>query len=150
MSEQGLEVIESSMQKTYEWIARIAEMAHLEKRDAYKALRAVLQTVRDRLPVDDAVHFAAQLPLLLRGLYYEGWHPSKVPVKMSREEFLAAIHEKIVAERFIDPARIVPCVLTVIAGHVTPGEIEKLKHSFPKDLQTLWPEVATLDMSSEL
>lgn len=76
MSEQGLE---SSTQKTYEWIARVAEAAHLEKRDAYKSLRAVLQTMRDRLPIDDAVLFAAQLPLLLRGLFTKGWEPSKLP-----------------------------------------------------------------------
>jgi uncharacterized protein (DUF2267 family) len=94
MSEQGLEIIESSTQKTDEWIGSIAAAAHLEKRDAYKALRAVLQTMRDRLPLNDAVHFAAQLPMFLRGLFYEGWEPSQVPIKMPREEFLAAIQEK--------------------------------------------------------
>jgi len=56
MSEAGLEVIESSTQKTHEWIGAIAETAHLEKRDAYKALRAVLQTLRDRLPLDKIKH----------------------------------------------------------------------------------------------
>ncbi len=60
MSEQGLETIESTTQKTHEWIARIAESMHMEKRDAYKSLRAVLLTLRDRLPVDLAVHFGAQ------------------------------------------------------------------------------------------
>jgi uncharacterized protein (DUF2267 family) len=140
MSEQGLETIESSTQKAYEWIARLAEGGHLEKRDAYKALRAVLQTLRDRLPLDDAVHFGAQLPLLIRGLYYEGWEPSKVPVKMSREEFLAAISDKIVTDKVIDPVRITGCVLEVISGHVAPGETEKLRHCFPKALQTLWPQ----------
>jgi uncharacterized protein (DUF2267 family) len=142
MSEQGLETIESSTQKTYEWIARLAEVAHFEKRDAYKALRAVLQSVRDRLPIDDAVHFGAQLPLLIRGLYYEGWEPSKVPIKMSREEFLAAITAKIVTDKAIDPVRITGCVLEVIGSHVAPGELEKVRHCFPKDLQTLWPQHA--------
>ncbi len=86
MSAQGLEIIESSTQKTQEGIASIAQVAHLEKRDAYKSLRAVRQKMRDRLPLNDAVHFAAQLPMFLRGLFYEGWKPSKVPIKMSREE----------------------------------------------------------------
>jgi uncharacterized protein (DUF2267 family) len=57
MSEQGLETIESTTQKTHEWIARITETMHMEKRDAYKCLRAVLHPLRDRLPVDLAVHF---------------------------------------------------------------------------------------------
>ncbi len=60
MSQQGLETMESTTQKAHEWIARIAEALHMEKRDAYKSLRAVLITLRDRLPVDLAVHFGAQ------------------------------------------------------------------------------------------
>src|SRR5882724_4385753 len=105
MSEQGLETIESTTQKTHEWIAHIAEALHMQKRDAYKSLRAVLQTLRDRLPVDLAVHLGAQLPMLIRGLYYEGWKPSKVPVKMSREESLVAAQEKIIADRVIAPRK---------------------------------------------
>ena len=50
MSEQGLEVLESTFQKTHEWIGTLAAQSHLDKGDAYKALRAVLLTLRDRLP----------------------------------------------------------------------------------------------------
>jgi uncharacterized protein (DUF2267 family) len=139
MSEQGLEVIESSTQKTHEWIAGIAEAAHMEKRDAYKALRAVLQTMRDRLPLNDAVHFAAQLPMFLRGLFFEGWQPSSVPIKMSREEFLAAIQANIITDQAVDPLRITEVVFSVIMTHVGVGEMEKIKHCFPKEMQTLWP-----------
>src|SRR5207237_8992131 len=99
MSEQGLETIESSTQKTHQWIATIAEAAHLEKGDAYEVLRSVLQTMRDRLPLDVAANFDAQLPIFLRGLFYEGWQPSKAPVKMSCEEFLTAVQEKVVSDR---------------------------------------------------
>jgi hypothetical protein len=68
VSEQGLEVLDSSYQKTQEWIGSLATQAHLDKSDAYKALRAVLLTLRDRLPMEEAVHFGAQLPMMLRGL----------------------------------------------------------------------------------
>ena len=92
MSQQGLETIESTTQKIHEWIARIAEALHMEKRDAYKSLRAVLQTLRDRLPVDLAVHFGAQLPMLIRGAYYEHWEPSGKPSPLrSREEFFSGL-----------------------------------------------------------
>jgi uncharacterized protein (DUF2267 family) len=143
MSEQGLETIESTTQKTHEWIARIAESMHMEKRDAYKCLRAVLQTLRDRLPVDLAVHFGAQLPMLVRGLYYEGWEPSKVPLKMSREEFLEAVRIKIVADRVIDPVETVQNVLGVLASHMGDGEMQKVMDSFPRDMQSLFPALAS-------
>jgi uncharacterized protein (DUF2267 family) len=143
MSEQGLETIESTTQKTHEWIARVAESMHMEKRDAYKCLRAVLQTLRDRLPVDLAVHFGAQLPILVRGLYYEGWEPSKVPIKMSREEFLEAVRTKIVADRVIDPVETVQNVLAVVASHMGDGEMQKVMDSFPRDMQSLFPALAS-------
>src|SRR5919109_4118519 len=131
MRQQGLETIESTTQKTHEWIARIAKTVHMEKRDAWKSLRAVLQTMRDRLPVDLAVHFGAQLPMLIRGMYYEGWEPSKVPIKMSLREFLDAILQKIVADRTTDPVETTQAVLAVTESHVGVGEMEKVKHSFP-------------------
>jgi uncharacterized protein (DUF2267 family) len=142
MSQQGLETIESTTQKTHEWIARVGEIMHMEKRDAYKSLRAVLQTLRDRLPVDLAVHFGAQLPMLVRGLYYEGWEPSKVPIKMSRQEFLDTIQESIVADRVIDPRETTRNVLSVVAGYIGSGEMEKVMHSFPQDMQSLFPALA--------
>src|SRR5438270_1274802 len=138
MSQQGIETIESTTQKSHEWIARVAETEHMEKRDAWKALRAVLQTVRDRLPLDVAVHFGAQLPMLIRGMYYEGWEPSKVPIKMAREEFLAVVQSKIIADRVIDPVETVQNVLGVVAAHTGNGELEKVMLSLPKDMQSLF------------
>jgi uncharacterized protein (DUF2267 family) len=143
MSEQGLETIESTTQKTHEWIARIAETMHMEKRDAWKCLRAVLQTLRDRLPVDLAVPFGAQLPMLVRGLYYEGWQPSNVPIKMSRDEFLAMVQSRIIAVRVIDPVETVQNVLAVIASHIGAGEMTKVMGSFPRDMQPLFPALAS-------
>jgi uncharacterized protein (DUF2267 family) len=62
---------------------------HLEDRHhAYVALRAVLHALRDRLPPEVAVHLGAQLPILVRGIYYEGWHMAGKPVKdRSVQEF---------------------------------------------------------------
>jgi len=133
-------VIESSTQKTHEWVGSVAAATHLEKRDAYKTLRGVLHTMRDRLPLNDAVHFAAQLSMFLRGLFYDGWEPAKVPVKMSSTEFLQSVQQKIVSDQVIDPLRITRGVLAVIMSFAGVGEMEKIKHCFPKDLQELLPD----------
>ncbi len=143
VSEQGLETIEITTQKTHEWIARLAESMRMEKRDAWKSLRSVLRTLRDRLPIDLGVHFEAQLPMLVRGLYYEGWEPSKVPIKMSREEFLAAVQSRIIANRVIDRVETVQNVLAVVANHIGNGEMQKIMDAFPRDMQSFFPALAS-------
>jgi len=143
MSQQGLETIESTTHKTHEWIARIAETLHMEKREAWKSLRAVLHTVRDRLPLEVAVHFGAQLPMLIRGMYYEGWEPFKVPIKLSLRELLEMVQQEIVTDRVINPVEITQAVLGVVASYVGIGEMDKVKHSFPSDMQNLFPALAS-------
>src|SRR5207253_965740 len=108
MSKNALEVLDTTMHKTHEWINAVAEETHLETHDAYQALRAVLQTLRDRLSLEQSAHLSAQLPMLLRGLFFEGWKPAPTPVKMNRAAFLAAIAEKLVTKKFVDPNRVVP------------------------------------------
>ena len=92
--------------------------------------------------MDVAVHFGAQLPMLIRGMYYEGWEPSKVPIKMAIDNFLAAIQEKIVADRVFDPIAITQDGLGVVASYLGGGEMEKVKQSFPADMQNLFPALA--------
>lgn len=87
--EQRLEFIDSTVAKTYEWLREVRERGNLgDLHDAYQAVRAVLHAVRDRIEPNVAAHFSAQLPMLLRGVFYEGWVPAKTPMRMSVSEFL--------------------------------------------------------------
>src|SRR5690348_4982934 len=65
------------------------------RNQSYEVMRVVLHTLRDRLTVDEAAQLGAQLPLLIRGVYYEGWNPSRVPQKMDREEFLLRVRQNV-------------------------------------------------------
>ena len=58
---------------------------------------------------------------------------------MSREEFLQAIEDKVVTNHAVDPLRITQIVFSVVMSHVGIGEMEKIKHCFPKETQSLWP-----------
>lgn len=86
---------ESTVQKTYRWIRELdEELGGVGRQESYQVLRGFLQTLRDRLIVDEAAQLAAQLPMLVRGIYYEGWDPSKAPWKMSADEFRVTVRDE--------------------------------------------------------
>jgi uncharacterized protein (DUF2267 family) len=109
------------------------------RNQSYAALRAVLHALRDRLPVEESAQLAAQLPMLLRGLYYDGWNPSRVPVKMGRDEF----EERVRAEFPFDvDGGVEPLISTVLRAlkqYGTEGEWADVRSTMPKDLAAVVP-----------
>ena len=96
MSMTGLEVFDETIHKTNTWLKEIGEVLGPDRHRSYQALRAVLHCLRDRLTVDEAAHLADQLPMLVRGIYYEAWHPAGKPDKIrSRNKFLTGITTRI-------------------------------------------------------
>lgn len=118
-------VFDRTVQKSGLWIAEMhTELKWIEADDVYHLLRATLQTLRDQLDTNAAAQFASQLPLLLRGTYYECWNP-KIKVKgMSKQEFLESVHEKLGfdGQPNFDLENGVSVTLKVIFKHVSPGE----------------------------
>ena len=109
-----------------------------ERRDqSYAALRAVLHALRDRLTVEEAAQFAAQLPMLVRGLYYAEWDPSRVPQKMSKDEFLQRVRQAFPYEVKGGMEHLVHTVIHSLRHHVTDGEWEDIKASVPRDLASV-------------
>lgn len=92
MSMTGLEAFDATIQKTNVWLKDIMDELDWDDRHrAYLALRSVLHSLRDRLTVEEATELGAQLPMLIRGSYFEGWKPAGKPIKYDREGFLAQV-----------------------------------------------------------
>jgi uncharacterized protein (DUF2267 family) len=141
MSQPGLEVLDSTVQKTHLWLHELEVLGHLPNQaTAFKALRAVLHTLRDRLTVDVAANLGAQLPVLIRGFFYEGWHPAGKPAKIrTQDEFLAQIDAQILTQENLDPQRLAQAVFSLLNHHLSPGEPEKIRQTLPHEIQALWP-----------
>ena len=105
------------------------------------ALRAVLHTMRDRLPVKECAEFSAQLPMMIIGLYYSGWTPVGKPEKLrSMDEFLEKVGEQL--PQGTDPLRVTRGIIRVLERHVTPGELKDVRRNFPEKLREVWEETA--------
>jgi uncharacterized protein (DUF2267 family) len=146
MTATGPEVFDTTVQKTNAWLKAIMEELRWDDRQrAYLGLRAVLHALRDNLTVDEAAQLAAQLPMLVRGIYYEGWGPSRVPARdRDRATFLRRIEAA--PERgdpTPDPERLARAVFSVLADHVSPGELEQVRPMLPRPLKALWPAPVT-------
>lgn len=146
MQSTGVPALDTTVQKTNAWIKEIMDELGLEeRRRAYLALRSTLHTLRDRLTVEEATDLGAQLPMLIRGLYYEGWNPSGKPVKFDREGFLSHVREHFVDEPGMDGSLIAQAVFRVLDRHISDGEIEDVKALLPKDLKEFWESIRHTD-----
>lgn len=147
MSKDSIDVFETTVQKTYEWLKEIMlEMDWDDRYKAYSALKGTLHALRDRLPLEVAVKFGAQLPMLIRGFYYEGWKPSITPIKVNnREEFLNFVlsylkHPGLFEEHELRQIeRLVSTVFKVISHHISEGEIQHIRSALPFVIAHLWP-----------
>jgi uncharacterized protein (DUF2267 family) len=136
------DAIERTVHKTNLWLHEICEdLRTPDERIAYHALRAVLHAIRDRLSVEDAAALGAQLPLLVRGIYYEGWHPHGKPLRLRKaDEFLQLLAANLADDSEIDlePRRALEAVFGTLQAHADAGEIDKLFHALPPDIQSLF------------
>jgi uncharacterized protein (DUF2267 family) len=133
-----------AVQKAYEWLDEIdAELGWSDRERAHAALRGTLHAVRDRLPVDEAADLAAQLPQLVRGIYYEGWDPSWTPVRIRHmEEFLGPVAHALSGRPGTEPEAAARTVLAVLTRHLSAGEIGDVVGAMPADIRELFPPAA--------
>ena len=147
MTHTNVTHLSHACQQAQEWIKALAARSPFEVEDqAYSYARAVRHALRDRLTVEEAVHFGSQLPLLIRGIYYDGWKPSKVPDKIkSMTEFYARVEESfpgLARPTTIDPVYATNTVLHFLEEHIDPGEMRHVKGQLPRELQQLFGEEA--------
>jgi uncharacterized protein (DUF2267 family) len=138
-------VWDKALAKSNLWLEQLgAELGWEDPNRVLLALRAVLHALRDRLPADEAIELSAQLPLLIRGLYFEGWDPSATPVRArSREAFFTMVRAPLRSAGLESWAeRMTQAVFRLLTEHVSEGEIHDVRRALPAELADLWPQPA--------
>jgi uncharacterized protein (DUF2267 family) len=150
MSATGLDTFDRTIHETNHWLRIVmAELKTDSRRQAYTALRASLHALRDRVGPENAVHFAAQLPILLRGVFYEGWRPSETPTRERRlDDFLAYVESMLGPGTGLDPTDALRASFAAIAESIPFAEVLKLVNVLPRDLRILWPGYMFAKMAS--
>jgi uncharacterized protein (DUF2267 family) len=144
MSATGLDVFDKTLQTTHIWLDEIMAELGPDRQVAWHTLGAVLRTLRDRLPPGLAAHLGSQLPILVRGAYYDQFVPREKPLELrSRDEFLAHVNEGLHQVRPVNVGDAVRVVFATLTHHIDPGQTRKVRDSLPKDVRAIWPDAET-------
>ncbi len=151
MAPSGVEGLDTTLHTTNEWLRDIArEIGNDNRRFAYLALRGTLHAVRDFLSIDESAQLSAQLPLLVRGIYFEGWNPAHLRRQdRSRERFLAhvetAMERALWNEEYpIDTEEATRAVLRILSDRISEGEMDQIRQAMPARVRELWPQASVI------
>lgn len=141
MSAQGLRVIEHTVQLTYEWINELTDrLDWTHQKDALRLMRVVLHQLRDHLQPDELAQFSAQLPLLIRGMLFEGWAPKRAPVhQRNADVFVQEIEELVGAVLEYRGKEDIQAVFKLLNARLSRGEVDDIRANLPAPISALWP-----------
>jgi len=134
-------ILDTSVQRAHEWLHEIGHgLGFDNERAAYAALRATLHAVRDRLPAEMVAHFGAGLPTLIRGIYYDGWHPSATRLRAAHnEDFAASLRRELKGHDELQHVeKVASEVMRVIAQELDSGQVDHVLDALPKPVRELW------------
>ena len=139
MTMTRLDILDRSVEKAHVWLNDLAEeLGTDDPRYAYRVLRAFLHAVRDHLSVDEAAQLAAQLPIFVRGVFYEGWDPSRTPERARDvDSFLRRIAGEALLAGETEASLAATAATRVLSRHISTGEIESVLHMLPENLREL-------------
>jgi uncharacterized protein (DUF2267 family) len=139
MSATGLQVFDRTLQITNIWLNEVSDVLGPDRKMSWAVLGAVLRTLRDRLPTTVAAHLGAELPLLVRGAYYDHYQPAKQPTDLrTADQFLNEVEAQLVGQRPVNLRDCVHAVFAVLDHHLPLSACEKVRLTLPQDIRRLW------------
>ncbi|RKR06656.1 uncharacterized protein (DUF2267 family) [Kushneria sinocarnis] len=144
MSQNRPDVLSRSVQETDIRLQDLKNELELESPEqAYGALRAVMHALRDRITVDMAANLSSQLPVMLTGIFFDGWKPADTPQKYNTaEEFLERVRSNAVGHSELDVDQATRGVFRLLEQKLDQGQINRVTDQLPDDIQALVPRAA--------
>jgi uncharacterized protein (DUF2267 family) len=142
MSTDGLEALDHTVQLTHVWINELDDrLGWNNKARSYRLLKAVLHALRDWLPANESADFAAQLPQLLRGAYYEQWRPTTTPAKSrGKADFIVRVEDLFKRDPLTQSSHSIIAVFELLNKKISRGELDDVRHALPEGVRNMWPE----------
>ena len=141
MSTTGISTIDHAPQVVAEWLNEIDRRMNWghDHRRSYHLLRVGLHAVRDWMTVEEAADLGAQLPVMIRGIYYDGFAPAKMPVyPRGKEQMLERVVAAFRDDYLIDSEQALKAIFELLEAHVSKGEVDQVKQSMRRSIRELW------------
>ena len=140
MTHTGITKFSRAAEQAQAWVNELADDLSWSDARSYLLLRSVLHALRDWLEPEEMADLSAQLPLLVRGIYFEGWRGLEPPVPdRSKDAFVGRIAADFANEPPDDADRAIAAVFRLLDRHLSAGEIKQVRNSMKKQLRQLWP-----------
>jgi uncharacterized protein (DUF2267 family) len=149
--EKAVQFLYNTLERSRAGIDELDQDLYLDnEEDLHDCLIAVLQALRDRLPVNEAIRLGAQLPIIIRGYYYEGWRPGFGPEKYrDAKSFIDNVAESVGKERLTQDASYVAKGILKFLEKKMPNEINDVKSNMPKEIAEWWARPERKQSQSE-
>lgn len=138
-SYQGFEAIDHTVQLTNDWISELsAKLGWADRNKVLMLMRSTLAGLRDILNPNEAAQLSAQLPLLIRGLFFEGWCPAQIPER-TRKSFITRIEANLGREGEYQGHQDISEVFRLLNTRLSAGDVRHVRLALPADIRDLWP-----------
>ena len=141
-TEAHVSALDEALQKTHVWLKDLTGLGELDNQaQAYCVLRAVLHALRDQLTIEESADLASQLPLIIRGIYFEGWKPAAGHKrKHTADAFLKRVQSQLRESDALYAKPVSMAVFELLNRRISSGEIKDIRHILPGELGEIWPE----------
>ncbi|MBB3146814.1 uncharacterized protein (DUF2267 family) [Phyllobacterium trifolii] len=141
MSNTTIAAFTHGAQQAQQWVNELDDDLNWDdKGRAYRLLRSVLHTLRDFLSIEEVADLSAQLPIVIRGVFFEEWDPSTAPVwKRKKQDFIEQVASDFKNDPLDNSNVAVAAVFKLMDRHISQGEITQVRNSMQKSLRNLWP-----------